>query len=145
MISHGMNGPLPTAFDRRLSIHSFSFEICLLRLAMLWIYFVDGILFSLGCLSVLLCRVYLGVHSPADVVCGSICGCLILSLWLKVDNFLDHYISSGNNGKIATVFFSFKEGTALALSKRGNIVAEALFACNVSRTWLDEEAFYEKH
>ena len=48
----------------------------------------------------LLCRVYLGVHSPADVVSGSICGCLILAFWMKVDNYLDHYISLGNNGKI---------------------------------------------
>ncbi|CAB4006984.1 sphingosine-1-phosphate phosphatase 2-like [Paramuricea clavata] len=47
--------------------------------------------------SVLLCRVYLGVHSPADVVSGSICGCLILAFWMKVDNYLDHYISLGNN------------------------------------------------
>ncbi|XP_028401923.1 probable sphingosine-1-phosphate phosphatase [Dendronephthya gigantea] len=47
--------------------------------------------------SVLLCRVYLGVHSPADVVSGSIFGCLILTFWMKIDNYFDHYISLGNN------------------------------------------------
>ena len=66
------------------------------------------VILCLGSVSVLLCRVYLGVHSPADVVSGSICGCLILALWMKVDNYLDHYISLGNNGRVSSwiiVFF----------------------------------------
>lgn len=44
-------------------------------------------------------RLYLGVHSPADIVSGGIVGCIILALWIKVDNAVDLYISFGNNGK----------------------------------------------
>ncbi len=34
-------------------------------------------------------RIYLGVHSPADVVAGSLVGCLILSVWFRYDDIVD--------------------------------------------------------
>ncbi len=34
-------------------------------------------------------RIYLGVHSPADVVTGSLVGCLILSIWFRYDDIVD--------------------------------------------------------
>ncbi|XP_078485928.1 uncharacterized protein LOC108950311 [Ciona intestinalis] len=48
------------------------------------------VLWSFG---VLLSRLYLGVHSPADIVCGGIVGVLVLSLWMQVDDYVDFYIS----------------------------------------------------
>ncbi|EDO34697.1 predicted protein [Nematostella vectensis] len=47
--------------------------------------------------SVMFSRLYLGVHSPADIVVGGIIGCIILSIWVRADNFLDRSISFGNN------------------------------------------------
>ena len=55
-----------------------------------------------GSVSVMFSRLYLGVHSPADIVCGGIVGCIVLALWIKVDNAVDMYISFGNNGEITT-------------------------------------------
>jgi len=43
-------------------------------------------------------RLYLGVHSPADIVAGGIVGCVILAYWIKIDTILDRYISFGDNG-----------------------------------------------
>ena len=43
-------------------------------------------------------RLYLGVHSPADIVAGGIIGCVILAYWIKIDTILDRYISFGDNG-----------------------------------------------
>uniref|UniRef100_H2Y4T9 Phosphatidic acid phosphatase type 2/haloperoxidase domain-containing protein n=1 Tax=Ciona savignyi TaxID=51511 RepID=H2Y4T9_CIOSA len=48
------------------------------------------VLWSFG---VLFSRLYLGVHSPADIVCGGIVGVLVLSLWMQVDDYVDLYIS----------------------------------------------------
>nr|CAB3266031.1 sphingosine-1-phosphate phosphatase 2-like [Phallusia mammillata] len=42
---------------------------------------------------VLLSRLYLGVHSPADIVCGGIVGVLVLSLWMQADDYVDFYVS----------------------------------------------------
>ncbi len=42
-------------------------------------------------------RMYLGVHSPADILTGGIIGCLLLALWLQVDDAVDTYIASGGN------------------------------------------------
>jgi len=39
--------------------------------------------------NVLFCRIYLGVHSPADVVTGGFLGCLIVTLMNRYDNLLD--------------------------------------------------------
>ena len=44
-------------------------------------------------------RLYLGVHSPADIVVGGIVGCFILAYWIKIDSILDRYISFGDNGE----------------------------------------------
>lgn len=45
---------------------------------------------------VMFSRLYLGVHSPADVVTGGILGCLLLAFWLQVDNLVDFYITTSN-------------------------------------------------
>lgn len=45
---------------------------------------------------VMFSRLYLGVHSPADVVTGGILGCLLLAFWLQIDNMVDYYISTSN-------------------------------------------------
>lgn len=37
---------------------------------------------------------YLGVHSPADILSGGIIGCLILALWLQTSVLLESYLSS---------------------------------------------------
>jgi len=42
---------------------------------------------------VMLSRLYLGVHSPADIVCGGIVGVFVLSVWMLVDDYVDFYIS----------------------------------------------------
>lgn len=39
--------------------------------------------------SVLFCRIYLGVHSPADVVTGGLLGCIIVTYLNRYDNLLD--------------------------------------------------------
>jgi len=48
------------------------------------------VLWSFG---VLFSRLYLGVHSPADIVCGGIIGVIVLCLWMLVDDYVDMYIS----------------------------------------------------
>lgn len=45
---------------------------------------------------VMFSRLYLGVHSPADVVTGGILGCLLLAFWLQVDDLVDFYITTSN-------------------------------------------------
>jgi len=51
--------------------------------------------------SVMFSRIYLGVHSPADVVTGSLLGCITLSAWLHYDDFLDR--ASAINGQAMLV------------------------------------------
>ena len=60
----------------------------------------DKCFFSLspGSISVMFSRLYLGVHSPADIVAGGIIGCVILASWIKIDTILDRFISFGDNG-----------------------------------------------
>jgi len=52
---------------------------------------------------VMFSRLYLGVHSPADVVAGGILGCLLLSFWLQVDSVVDFYMTSINMSYIILV------------------------------------------
>jgi len=52
---------------------------------------------------VMFSRLYLGVHSPADVVTGGILGCLLLAFWLQVDNMVDFYITTSNTCYIILV------------------------------------------
>ena len=61
-----------------------------------------------GSISVMFSRLYLGVHSPADIVAGGIVGCIILAYWIKIDNVVDRYISYGDNGMpiIITIIIS---------------------------------------
>ena len=43
---------------------------------------------------VMFSRMYLGVHSPADILSGGIIGCIILVLWLQNYILLESYLSS---------------------------------------------------
>lgn len=56
-----------------------------------------ALLFSLIALwsfCVMFSRLYLGVHSPADILTGGVVGCLLLAVWLQVDALLDSYLAS---------------------------------------------------
>lgn len=44
--------------------------------------------------SVMFSRMYLGVHSPADILSGGVLGCLVLALWLQCYEELDAYLAS---------------------------------------------------
>lgn len=46
-------------------------------------------LLFLGSFTVLFCRIYNGVHSPADVVTGSLLGVLIVTFMTRFDNAID--------------------------------------------------------
>jgi len=59
------------------------------------------VLWSFG---VLLSRLYLGVHSPADIVCGGIIGVIVLCLWMLVDDYVDMYISQSDIGPQLRLF-----------------------------------------
>ena len=45
--------------------------------------------------SIMFSRLYLGVHSPADVLAGGIMGCVILIVWLLVDEYVETHLQSG--------------------------------------------------
>ena len=45
---------------------------------------------------VMFSRMYLGVHSPADILTGGVIGCVILVLWLQNYLLLESYLSYGN-------------------------------------------------
>ncbi len=45
--------------------------------------------------NIMFSRLYLGVHSPADILCGGIMGCIILTLWLQIDERVDRNLESG--------------------------------------------------
>ena len=42
-------------------------------------------------------RMYLGVHSPADILTGGVVGCLLLAVWLLVDSAVDEYVASSHS------------------------------------------------
>lgn len=44
-------------------------------------------------------RVYLGVHSPADIVSGGILGCLLLSAFLQIDDAVSATVSLFDDNK----------------------------------------------
>lgn len=50
-------------------------------------------LITLWSFSLMFSRLYLGVHSPADIVSGGFVGVLVLSMWLQVDDIVDSFIS----------------------------------------------------
>ena len=43
---------------------------------------------SLWSFSIMFSRLYLGVHSPADILVGGVIGCFVLVAWLRVDNWI---------------------------------------------------------
>ena len=69
------------------------------------VLFVLFFLTVLWSFSVMFSRMYLGVHSPADIVVGGILGCLLLAGWLHWDLYIDWYVvsSAGSSLVILTV------------------------------------------
>jgi hypothetical protein len=55
--------------------------------------FVSVLLWSVG---VIFSRIYLGVHSPADMVGGGFVGVSILSIYLLVDDYIDYQCAAGS-------------------------------------------------
>ena len=45
--------------------------------------------------SIMFSRLYLGVHSPADILCGGIMGCIILTFWLQIYESVERNLVSG--------------------------------------------------
>lgn len=48
-------------------------------------------------------RMYLGVHSPADILTGGVIGCVILVLWLQNYLLLESYLASANGALPVTL------------------------------------------
>lgn len=48
---------------------------------------------SIWSLSVILSRIYLGVHSPADILSGVVLGCIVLAIWLQCYEWIDTSLS----------------------------------------------------
>ena len=44
--------------------------------------------------SVMFSRMYLGVHSPADILTGGILGCFVLATWLRVHESIEVFLSN---------------------------------------------------
>lgn len=44
-------------------------------------------------------RIYLGMHSVVDIIAGLAIGVLTLGLWLTVNENIDDFITSKQNGK----------------------------------------------
>lgn len=55
---------------------------------------------------VMFSRLYLGVHSPADIVSGGFIGCGILAIWLQVDLAIDVFVKTSNNAVLMAVVWS---------------------------------------
>ena len=73
----------------RLCVHKsqiFFLKVVLYLYSFLCIFQKDEsfIILSSGSFGVMLSRMYLGVHSPADIVCGGVVGVIVLSLWIQV-------------------------------------------------------------
>ena len=49
---------------------------------------------GLWSVSVMFSRMYLGVHSPADILTGGVVGCILLAGWLRAYERVDDYLSS---------------------------------------------------
>lgn len=43
-------------------------------------------------------RIYLGMHSVVDVLAGLLIGLVVLAFWLMVDEYIDSFVISGQNG-----------------------------------------------
>lgn len=71
-----------------------------------WGFTVLFVFIATWSVSVMFSRLYLGVHSPADIVVGGIVGCIILAYWIKIDSILDRYISFGDNVVLQAIVYS---------------------------------------
>lgn len=47
-------------------------------------------------------RIYLGMHSPIDIMGGLAFGLIILAFWLRVHDHVDGFITGGQNGTVGT-------------------------------------------
>lgn len=61
-------------------------------------------------------RVYLGMHSPIDIMGGLVFGLIILAFWLRVHNHVDVFIVGGQNGTIMTYSVTLKSLLMLHIS-----------------------------
>ena len=64
---------------------------------------------SLWSFSIMFSRLYLGVHSPADILCGGIMGCVILTVWLQIYESVDNSLVYGRSilSLLAAALFGF--------------------------------------
>lgn len=49
---------------------------------------------SIWSFSVMFSRIYLGVHSPADILTGGVIGCFVLAIWLQCYETIDSYLTN---------------------------------------------------
>lgn len=56
-----------------------------------------AVLFTIVVLLVISGRLYLGMHSPIDVLAGCTIGTVLLLCWCCIDEYLDAYVTSGEN------------------------------------------------
>lgn len=70
-----------------------------------WEIFTMVTLITFWSTSVSFSRLYLGVHSPADIVSGVVPGTLMLLIYLSLDDTLDTFITSGSFVILKTLLF----------------------------------------
>ncbi|XP_020905233.1 sphingosine-1-phosphate phosphatase 2 [Exaiptasia diaphana] len=71
-----------------------------------WGFVILFVLIVLWSILVMMSRLYLGVHSPADIVVGGIIGCIILAIWLKTDDMFDLGLCYGSNVIAKSLIYS---------------------------------------
>lgn len=83
---------------------SFFYKLSILSHAenLLLMYFDFDLIF-VGSFMVLFCRIYNGVHSPADVVTGSLLGVMIVLFMNRFDNAIDMSSVTNGSGKLFVV------------------------------------------
>lgn len=54
-------------------------------------------------------RIYLGMHSLIDVIGGLFMGLGTLAFWLHIEDGLDNFVTSGQNGILSYIMLSIME------------------------------------
>lgn len=68
----------------------------------IWLF----LLIAVWSFMVMFSRLYLGVHSPADIVSGGFIGCGILALWFQLDLTIDVYVTTSSSVALMAVVWS---------------------------------------